>query len=126
MVYDITDNETFEHIKNWMNDIDKFAKEGVLKILVGNKCDLSDKRQVSFQKGKEFADSCGVPFFETSAKSAENIENLFVEATKSFITRQISMGNVDFGKPKVRPDSNTLNLTTEPIKKGKKKKACCQ
>jgi len=126
MVYDITDNETFDHIKNWMNDIDKFAKEGVLKILVGNKCDLSEKRQVSFQKGKELAESYNIPFFETSAKSAENIENLFVEATRTFINKQISMGNVDFGKPKVRPDSNTLNLTTEPIKKNKKKKGCCQ
>ena len=38
--FDITDRESFEHIRNWMADIDKFAKEGVLRILVGNKCDL--------------------------------------------------------------------------------------
>ena len=41
-----------------MNDIDKFAKEGVFKILVGNKCDLIDKRQVSKERGKQLADSC--------------------------------------------------------------------
>ena len=50
-----------------MNDIDKFAKEGVFKILVGNKCDLVETRQVSKEKGKQLADSYGIPFIETSA-----------------------------------------------------------
>ena len=59
-----------------MSDIEKFAKEGVFKILVGNKSDLIDKRQVSKEKGKQLADSYGIPFIETSAKSNENIEKL--------------------------------------------------
>ena len=42
--FDITDRESFEHIRNWIKD--KFAKEGVLRILVGNKCDLEHERQV--------------------------------------------------------------------------------
>jgi Ras-related protein Rab-1A len=53
IVYDVTDRETFEHVKNWMLDIDKFAKENVLRFLVGNKCDLEHKRVVSFEQGKE-------------------------------------------------------------------------
>jgi len=107
-----------------MNDIDKFAKEGVLKILVGNKSDLQDKRQVSYERGKELAEHYNIPFFETSAKSSENIEILFVEATKAFINKQISLGNIDYGKPKSRPDSNAINLTSEQIKKTKKKNCC--
>ena len=51
-----------------MNDIDKFAKEGVFKILVGNKCDLNEARQVPKEKGKQLADSYGICFVETSAK----------------------------------------------------------
>jgi len=108
-----------------MNDIDKFAKEGVLKILVGNKSDLKDQRAVTFENGKELADHYNIPFFETSAKSSENIENLFVEATKAFINKQISLGNINYGKPKTRPDSNAINLTSEQIKKKTKKKFCC-
>ena len=52
VVFDITDKDSFEHVKNWMADVDKFAKEGVLRILVGNKCDLEHKRQVSNENGK--------------------------------------------------------------------------
>ena len=107
-----------------MNDIDKFAKEGVLKILVGNKCDLKEKRQVSYEKGKELAEHYNIPFFETSAKSSDNIENLFVEATKAFINIQISLGNINYGKPKSRPDSSAINLTSEQIIKTKKKSCC--
>ena len=108
-----------------MNDIDKFAKEGVLKILVGNKSDLIEKRKVSYERGKELAEHYNIPFFETSAKSADNIENLFVEATKAFINKQISLGNVNYGKPKSRPDTSAINLTSEQIKKKTKKKNCC-
>ena len=59
-----------------MNDIDKFAKEGVFKILVGNKSDLIEQRQVSKERGKQLADSYGIPFIETSAKNNENIEKV--------------------------------------------------
>ena len=53
MVYDVTDAESFENVKNWMTEIDRFAKEGVLRVLVGNKCDLEEKRKISTAKGKE-------------------------------------------------------------------------
>lgn len=53
-MYDITDRESFEHVKNWMSDIDRFAKENVLRFLVGNKCDLQDKRKVTFDEGQDF------------------------------------------------------------------------
>jgi len=44
----VTDRDTFENVKTWMSEIDKFATAGVCKILVGNKCDLENERQVSF------------------------------------------------------------------------------
>ena len=77
VVFDITDKDSFEHVKNWMADVDKFAKEGVLRILVGNKCDLEHKRQVSNENGKELASKYGIQFLETSAKETVNIEKLF-------------------------------------------------
>ena len=53
VVFDITDRDSFEHVKNWMADVDKFAKEGVLRILCGNKCDLEHQRKISKEEGKE-------------------------------------------------------------------------
>ena len=110
-----------------MSDIDKFAKEGVFKILVGNKSDLTDKRQVSKERGKQLADAYGIPFIETSAKSSENIEKLFMDSTKAFIEKQLKTGNTGF-MPKIggRPNDAAVNLSSTPIEqKVRKKRKCC-
>ena len=108
-----------------MNDIDKFAKEGVFKILVGNKCDLIDKRQVSKERGKQLADSYGIPFIETSAKSNENIEKLFIDSTRAFIEKQLKTGNVGFTN-KTGPSSAAVNLSSTKIEENvPKRKKCC-
>ena len=99
VVFDITDKDSFEHVKNWMADVDKFAKEGVLRILVGNKCDLEHKRQVSVENGKELASKYGIQFLETSAKETVNIEKLFEDATKSFLSKRVSTSSIKTKKP---------------------------
>lgn len=73
-VYDITDRESFDNVKQWLSEIDRYACENVNKLLVGNKCDLEAKRQVDFEEAKAFADERGIPFLETSAKSSTNVE----------------------------------------------------
>ena len=78
IVYDITDRESFDNVKQWLNEIDKYACENVNKLLVGNKSDLDSKRQVDFDEAKAFADERGIPFLETSAKSATNVEKAFL------------------------------------------------
>ena len=89
MVFDITKKETFDHIINWMADIDKFAKQGVLRILVGNKCDLENQREVNKDEGLAFADKYGIQYFETSAKETMNIESLFIDTTKYLLSKQV-------------------------------------
>ena len=88
--FDITDRESFVHIRNWMADIDKFAKEGVLRILVGNKCDLENSRQVRTEEGKEIANKYGIKYIETSAKDTINIEDLFISTAKNLLSKQVN------------------------------------
>merc|ERR1712216_977496 len=71
VVYDTTDSETFEHVKTWLHEIDRYASENVNKLLVGNKSDLVQKRAVETEAAKEFAESVNIPFLETSAKNDE-------------------------------------------------------
>ncbi|RRT63164.1 hypothetical protein B296_00041404, partial [Ensete ventricosum] len=52
VVYDVTDQESFNNIKQWLNEIDRYASENVNKLLVGNKCDLTDSRVVSSETAK--------------------------------------------------------------------------
>jgi len=77
IVYDVTDKESFNNVKHWINEIDKYAADGVNKLLVGNKCDLASKKVVAYDEAKELADSLGVRFMETSAKNAHNVEQAF-------------------------------------------------
>mmetsp|Transcript_73826 Transcript_73826/g.102541 ORF Transcript_73826/g.102541 Transcript_73826/m.102541 type:complete len:144 (+) Transcript_73826:30-461(+) len=55
IVYDVTDRETFENVRTWINEIEKYSQANVCKILVGNKCDMEDKRQVTKEEGEELA-----------------------------------------------------------------------
>ena len=89
VVFDITDRDSFDHIRNWMVDIDKFAKEGVLRILVGNKCDLSHERKVTTEEAKGIANKYGIKYIETSAKDTINIDDLFVSTAKYLLSKQI-------------------------------------
>ena len=77
-MYDTTDAESFSNVKQWLHEIDRYASENVNKLLVGNKSDLTSKRHVSFEQAKEFADSIGIEFIETSAKNSTNVEKAFM------------------------------------------------
>eukprot|EP00405_Crypthecodinium_cohnii_P032854 CAMPEP_0206523488 /NCGR_PEP_ID=MMETSP0324_2-20121206/67646_1 /ASSEMBLY_ACC=CAM_ASM_000836 /TAXON_ID=2866 /ORGANISM="Crypthecodinium cohnii, Strain Seligo" /LENGTH=364 /DNA_ID=CAMNT_0054017929 /DNA_START=169 /DNA_END=1264 /DNA_ORIENTATION=+ len=87
IVYDVTDKESFNNVKHWMQEIDKYASESVNKLLIGNKCDLSSKKVVSYDEAKELADSLGVQFMETSAKNAHNVEQAFKAMAGDIKTR---------------------------------------
>jgi len=87
VVYDVTDNETFTNVKQWLQEIDRYASEGVNKLLVGNKSDLTSKKVVEYTVAKEFADQLSIPFLETSAKSATNVEQAFLTMAKQIKDR---------------------------------------
>jgi GTPase SAR1 family protein len=70
--------ESFNNVKQWLHEIDRYASENVNKLMVGNKSDLTSKRAVTFEQAKEFADSLGIEFVETSAKSSTNVEKAFL------------------------------------------------
>ena len=74
----MTDRDTFENVRQWMTEIDKFATENVCKVLVGNKCDLKEKRKVTTEEGEELAKSFNVPFLETSARDSIGVEDCFL------------------------------------------------
>ena len=78
IVYDITDQDSFNGVKMRLQEIDRYATSTVLKLLVGNKCDLTDKRVVEFDVAKEFAEANAMPFLETSALDSTNVEEAFL------------------------------------------------
>ena len=77
LIYDVTDKDSFKNLSNWLIEIEKNASKNVLKVLIGNKTDLDDKRVITYNQGKEFADTYGLKFIETSAKKNLNVNEAF-------------------------------------------------
>jgi Ras-related protein Rab-8A len=76
LVYDCTDQQTFNNISNWLKQIEQHASTNVAKVLVANKCDRTDKI-IESSVGKALADQHGLLFFETSAKNGHNVAEVF-------------------------------------------------
>ncbi|XP_046857026.1 ras-related protein Rab-8A-like [Xenia sp. Carnegie-2017] len=77
LVYDITNEKSFDNIKNWIRNIEEHASSDVEKMVLGNKCDMDDRRQVSKTRGEQLALEYGIKFMETSAKASINVEEAF-------------------------------------------------
>ncbi|CAF2123051.1 unnamed protein product [Rotaria magnacalcarata] len=82
LVYDITSEKSFDNIKNWIRNIEEHASAEVERMLIGNKCDMQDKRQVSREKGEHLATEYGIKFMETSAKGNINVDEAFLSLAK--------------------------------------------
>jgi Ras-related protein Rab-1A len=87
VVYDITDPDSFNNINAWLIEIEKNANKNVYKYLVGNKSDLEQSRQISYEQGKEFAEVHGMKFIETSAKTSSNVSEAFYDMTKGIVSQ---------------------------------------
>ena len=78
VVFDLTCKESFNHVKNWINEA-KEHKNDIKTILVGNKLDLEDEREVDKETALKFAEKNNLKYLETSAKNGKNINNSFKE-----------------------------------------------
>jgi len=101
VVYDVTDMDSFNNVKQWFQEIDRYATEGVTKLLVGNKSDQTAKKVVEYNTAKEFADSMGIGFIEASAKDSTNVEQAFLEMSRQIKERMPSSGAAGNDKDKV-------------------------
>ena len=77
LLYDVTDKDSFKNLSNWLIEIEKNANKNVLKVVIGNKTDLENRRVITYNQGKEFADTYGLKFLETSAKKNLNVNEAF-------------------------------------------------
>ena len=85
IVYDVTNQKSFENVTTWVECVDKFAKSNVLRILVGNKTDLEDQRVISKEDGKKLADENGLKFYEISAKAVTGLCEMFEDIAKEYV-----------------------------------------
>ncbi|RZS03428.1 hypothetical protein BHM03_00033608 [Ensete ventricosum] len=94
LVYDITRRETFNHLTSWLEDARELAGANLTIMLVGNKCDMPCRGAVGTEEGEQFAKNHGLIFMETSAKTAQNVEEAFIN-TAAVIYKKIQDGTLD-------------------------------
>ncbi|BFZ00086.1 hypothetical protein BsWGS_03125 [Bradybaena similaris] len=101
LVYDITNLKSFENISKWLRNIDEHANEDVEKMILGNKCDMDDKRQVPTSRGEAIAREHNIPFLETSAKANINVDKAFMSLAQAILNKT----------PSKTPDSGGVSVT---------------
>ncbi|KAJ3423679.1 ras and ef-hand domain-containing protein [Anaeramoeba flamelloides] len=89
LVYDVTNRDSFERIKDWMEEIDRYGEKNCCSIVIGNKSDLESKREVPKEIGQLFAEQHGLKFIETSAKMNKNVDEMFEQISKQMKETEI-------------------------------------
>ncbi|XP_008807734.1 ras-related protein RABE1c-like isoform X1 [Phoenix dactylifera] len=122
LVYDVTDESSFNNIRNWIRNIEQHASDNVNKILVGNKADMDEsKRAVPTSRGQALADEYGIKFFETSAKTNLNVEQVFFSIARDIKQRLAETDN--------KPEDRTIKINKPDLAAGEAKAperpACC-
>jgi GTPase SAR1 family protein len=87
-VYDVTSMTSFNHVKDWLKELKQFADSNIVILLVGNKTDLKDKREVKKEEAAQYADQHHLAFIETSALDCSNVDVAFdrIITGKKYIT----------------------------------------
>ena len=128
IVYDITRRATFENVQEWFKDTKAMGDNTHLVLmLVGNKCDLVNERQVSTEEGKKEAEMNGMAFMETSALDGTNITEAFELMAKLITEKQMSIGNLGLRdeSPENKGDISNKAKTIEVNSKAGEKEKCC-
>jgi Ras-related protein Rab-6A len=125
LVYDITRKDSFLHIPSWINELTNVKIEDIIFVLVGNKIDLNNERNVSFEEGKKYAEDNNFIFEEVSAKTGENFPELFYNKLFEQINIKFKPGGQqmeqeinEIGKVKLNNNNNENNNKNE-------RKNCC-
>ena len=124
IVYDITSKVTFNSVDKWIQDLNLYGDKNLTLLLIGNKSDLEEKRQIKKDVGEEKAKSFGLGFIETSACTGENIDKAFDILLKEVcnkyhveISNNEELENVNKGK--------NIEIEKEEENNTVKKKSCC-
>ena len=132
VLYDITDVDSFKNLNNWLMEIEKNAKSNVVKVLIGNKSDLSSLRKVSVEEGEEFAEENGMKFIETSAKNRDNVLEAFEELGREIMEvmgedDKMNLGSGSGNKGVVSIGKNTrgIDISAQGKQREKEKEKGC-
>ena len=135
LIYDITQQKTFDKINEWLNDIKDLKGNDFPIVLIGNKCDLEGIRVINRDEGENLARENGMEFYETSCQNGTNIEDSVLTLVKIIINQQKKEIEKEGKEEKKEKEGKEEKEENKPKKrrfklsigknKKKKKKNCC-
>ena len=124
VVYDITRKETFSNIDKWITDLKTNGNEDVFILLIGNKCDLEDRREVFSDEVKKKAEQYKIAFCETSALDGKNVEYAF-EMVVEEVSKITLLGRESETKKEDHSKGLMLDTNGNKNEQNISKKSCC-
>ncbi|XP_017270395.1 ras-related protein Rab-19-like [Kryptolebias marmoratus] len=131
IAYDITKDSTFDSVSHWIKEVELYGASNVVLVLIGNKCDLENERQVPFEKACNLAKERGIlAALETSAKESQNVEEAFLMMARELLSRNglhVHHGDSESsGTPGIVLRENTRSIELNVASyKPPEKKSCC-
>jgi len=120
LVFDLTSKKTFLDLEKWLYDINTFGPKNILNIIVGNKYDLENQREVEFEEAEEFAKKNNCDYFEVSAKTGYGLNYTFDILSRSIIENM----KEEVDNDKIKIDNVKLLRSTQSGNKGSGSKCC--
>jgi small GTP-binding protein len=110
--FDLTQHDTFDHVGRWLHDVKEVARSDVVAVLIGNKSDLGDKRDVTSEEAQAFATANKMLYFETSAKTGDQLNESvdgIVEKIEALVADGVYevMPSPDEGPVEAEPESSS-------------------
>lgn len=130
IAYDITRRSTFDSVTHWIKEVELYGASNVLLVLIGNKCDLEDERQVLFEEACNLAKERGIlAALETSAKESQNVEEAFLMMARELLSRNglnVQQGDADNNTPRLllRANSRPVDVAAAAYTPPEKKTCC--
>ena len=125
VVYDITNKDSFTHTEHWVNETRDLKREDAIFVLVGNKIDLDETRAVSHKEAEDFASEKGFLFHEVSAKTGDEVQELFTSVIFPEMARKFNIGDEEEAKNEQEGENKNNVKLNQNMDGPKKKGGCC-
>jgi len=120
LVYDVADEDSFTNLGQWIRNIQALATEGTPWMILANKADMVKERVVSAASGEALARKYGVPFFETSARTGQNVSEAFFQLATTMTKKVLAQEQAESMGTPISPEDRRITIDVQ-----KKERGCC-